>query len=168
MIRMDDRDLRRAMNHLAKAFKADKANKVIKRETSKRLRKALAPMVADRKARVLALPSRGGPRPGGSMRQAVARKTVGATRWTGKNTGVSIIQRARGMPRDFQYAGRMFNRAEGWHPQNLAGEVETQIMTPSRWFDDAAAADKPKVRQELMEALAFAADKMADDIRRVR
>lgn len=168
MIQIDDSDLKRAMNHLARAFRADKANAAIKRETSKRLRSAMAPMVADRKSRVLALPSKGGPRKNGSMRSAVAKKVAGATRWSGRDTGVSIVQRARGMPRGFQYSGRMFNRTEGWNPKNLGGETETQVMRPARWFDDAATSDAPMVRGQIIEALESAAATMAGDIRRIR
>lgn len=167
MIRIDDRDLRRVMNSLGRAFRADKTSRRIKTETSKRLRAAMAPMVAERKARVLALPSKGGARRGGSMRAAVARKVQGATRWGGRDVGVSIIQRARGMPRDFQYAGRMFNRTEGWNPKNLAGETETQTMRPAKWFDDAAMDDYPMVRDQIVEALESAAATMADEIRRI-
>lgn len=168
MIVIDDSDLRRAMNHLARAFRADKTSKVIKRETSKRLRAAMRPMVEKRKARVLALPSKGGARAGGSIRAAVARKVTGSTRWSGRDTGVSVIQRARGMPRNFQYAGRVFNRVEGWNPQNLGGEVETQVMRPAQWFDDVADEDVPMVRGLIVDALEDVAATMASDIRRIR
>lgn len=166
MIRIDDRDLRRAMNHLAKAFRAEGVSKHIKRDVSKRLRSIMAPMVAERKARVLALPSQGRSSP--SMRQAIARKIAANTRWSGRNTGVSIVQRARGMPRDFQYAGRVFNREGGWHPQNLGGEVVTQQIEPANWFDGAATDDYPMVRNEIIQAINDVAGTMADEIRRIR
>lgn len=155
------------MNHLGQAFRADKTTKLIKRETARKLRQALGPMVADRKSRVLALPSKGGPRQGGSMRSAIAKKVAGSTRWSGRDTGVSIVQRARGMPRNFQYSGRMFNRTEGWQTQNLGGEVETQVMRPDKWFDDAAIEDTPMIREQISEALDAAAATMAIDIRRI-
>jgi hypothetical protein len=166
MIRIDDRDLRRAMNHLGRAFRAEGVSKDIKRSVSKRLRSILAPMVAERKARVLALPSQGKSKT--SMRQAIARKISANTRWSGRNTGVSIVQRARGMPRDFQYAGRAFNRESGWHPQNLGGTVTTQRMEPTDWFDGASSTDYPMVRQEIIQALDEVAGKMANEIRRIR
>ena len=167
MITINDRDMRRAMNALGRAFRADKMNRRIKTEVSKKLRAAMRPMVEERKARVLSLPSRGGSRVGGSARSAVAKKVSGATRWSGRDTGVSIVQRARGMPRDFQYVGRMFNRTEGWQPQNLAGESTTQVMRPSGWFDDASATDAVKVRGEIVEALEEVAGTMAAEIRRI-
>ena len=165
MIEIRDRDIQDAMRVLGRAFRADKTNRVLKRELMKRLRTVMRPMVEERKARVLALPSKGHSQPGGSMRQAVARKVAANTRWSGDRAGLSIVQRARGMPRDFQYAGRMFNREEGWNPTNLGGVSETQVMRPADWFDGASDGDYPAVRHEVVQAIAEAADSIARDIR---
>lgn len=167
-IRIDDDDLRRAMGHLGRALRAPGVNRKIKRQVSARLRKIMKPMVQERKSRVLALPSKGHTQPGGSMRQAIARKVAANTRWTGRDSGVSIVQRARGMPRDFQYAGRAFNREEGWNPQTLGGEIENQQVRPAAWFDGAATGDAPRVRQEIIGALDEVAGTLADEIRRIR
>lgn len=164
MIRIDDSDLRRAMNHLARAMSAEGVNKKIKRQVGANLRKLMKPMVAERQRRVLALPSKSNT----GMRAAIARQTRAAVRWKGRNTGISIIQRARGMPRDFQYAGRMFNREEGWNPTNLGGETEHQQMSPASWFDGAADDDAPRVRREIIGALDEVAGSLADEIRRIR
>ncbi len=167
MLRIDDSDLRRAMNHLARAMSELETGKKMKREVSGRLRKLMRPMVEKRKTAVLRLPSTG--HPGSSMRQAVARQTKGATRWSGKRGGVSIIQRARGMPREFNMAGRAFNRTEGWNPQNLAGETAHQQMTPTQWFDSQAdVAEARQIRHQVIEALDDVAGSIANEIRRIR
>lgn len=168
MIELDDKDLRRAMNLLGRAFNADKANRTIKRSVSKRLRGIMAPMVADRRARVMRLPSKGHSQPGGSMRAAIAKKITANTRWSGKNTGISIVQRARGMPRDFQMAGRAFNREEGWNPKTLGGESQRQQITPAQWFDGADTKDGMRARREITAALEEVAGTMASEIRRIR
>ncbi len=155
-------DVKEEMWRLKKAMAEAVDNKTLKRELSKRLRKLLNPLVAEQRAKVLALPSKG--HSGQSMRQMVARKTVGATRWAGENTGVSVIQRARGMPRDFQMAGRMFNREEGWNPTTLAGESVTQQMSPSGWFDDTATEKRPEIAHEVRAALEDAAAKIARSV----
>jgi hypothetical protein len=165
-VRFSDDDLRDAMNHLARAFAKASDGKVLKREVSKKLRGILKPLVDERRARVLGLP--GKPHSGEGMRQAIARQVRGATRWKGKNTGVSIIQRGRGMPRGFRFAGRAFNRETGWNPTTLGGEAVHQQVRPADWFDGAVTHDKPVVRASIVMALEGVADKLGDDIRRTR
>lgn len=168
MIQIDDSDLRRAMSHLARAMRAEGVSKKIKRDTSKKLRTLMRPMVDKRRAAIMRLPSSGLAQ-GESMRSAIAKKIVASTRWSGKSGGVSIIQRARGMPRQFQMAGRAFNRAEGWNPQNLAGETVHQQMTPIEWFDSQAdAREAREVRHQIIAALDETAGSLADEIRRIR
>lgn len=167
MLELDDSDLRAAMMHLARAMKAEGVSKSIKRNVSKELRQLMQPMVQKRRAAVLALPSKG--HSGDGMRQAIARKTVAATRWSGKNGGISIIQRARGMPREFNMAGRAFNRAVGWNPTTLGGETVHQQMNPVLWFDALAdSAEKAEARHKIIEALDKSAVSLADEIRRIR
>lgn len=166
MIQIDDRDLRRAMNVLARAMRSENVSKHIKRDTSKRLRLLMRPLVARRQASVLSLPSSG--HTGVVMRQAIAKQIRAATRWSGKSGGVSVIQRARGMPRNFSQAGRAFNRAEGWSPRNLAGETEHQQMRPVEWFDSVADVQERRlVRQQIIQALDETAGTLANEIRRI-
>lgn len=163
---MDDRDIRRAMQHLSRAMQSDKAGKQIKRDVGKRLRAMMQPMVNKRKAAVLRLPSHG--HTGAGMRQAVARQIKATTRWSGKSGGVSIVQRARSMPRNFNMAGRAFNRAEGWNPRSLGGEVVHQQMRPVEWFDSQAdGGDTRRARHEIVAALEDTAGRLASEIRRV-
>lgn len=167
MLQIDDSDLRRAMHHLARAMRAEKVSRHIKRDVSKKLRMLMRPMVEKRRAAVLRLPSSG--HSGQGMRQAIAQKVVAATRWSGKSGGVSIIQRARGMPRNFQMAGRAFNRAEGWYPQDLNGVEMYQQVTPVEWFDSQAdSGEAREVRHQVIQALDEVAGTLADDIRRIR
>lgn len=166
MIEMDDREIRQAMQALGRALNSNKSGKIIKRQLSKRLREIMQPMVARRRAAVLRLPSQG--HDGPSMRQAIAKQIRGATRYSGNSTGLSIIQRARGMPRGFDQAGRAFNRAEGWTPRTLGGELVRQQIRPAAWFDREESHDEPTARREITAALEKAAGMLADDIRRIR
>lgn len=166
VIEIDDRDIRRAMLSLGRALRADGVNKQIKREVSKRLRDIMKPMVDKRKSAVMRLPSKG--HVGASMRAAIAKQTRAATRWSGQQGGVSIVQRARGMPRNFNMAGRMFNRAEGWNPRTLGGEITHQQVRPVAWFDSAAdQSEVSHARQEIVQALERTADRLASEIRRI-
>jgi len=166
MIRIDESDLKDAMRHLGRAMAKAEHGKTIKRETAKKLRRILKPLVDERRARVRALPSKG--HAGEGMRAAIARKTNANTRWSGRDPGVSIRVRGRGMPRGFRFAGRAFNREGGWNPTTLGGIVEHQEMQPAQWFDGANTKDRPMVRKEVIAALSDAADKIAADIRRIR
>jgi hypothetical protein len=148
-------------------MRASGVSKHIKRDVSKRLRMIMTPMVEKRKAAVRSLPSKG--HSGESMRQAIARQTRAATRWSGKSGGVSVIQRARGMPRDFQFAGRAFNREDGWNPQNLGGVTMHQEVRPAEWFDSQSdSGEARKARHQIIQALDETAGTLADEIRRIR
>lgn len=159
MIEMDT-DLKEKMIHLRKAMAEATDGKVIKRELAKELRGLLNPLVAKQRAAVMRLPSRGGSH-GQSMRAAIARQTKAATRWSGDNIGVQVIQRARSMPRGFQFAGRAFNRAEGWNPQTLGGETIHQQIRPAQWFDGQTTGVRAETTRQVHEALNRAATKMA-------
>lgn len=159
MIEMET-DAKEKMLKLKKAMSEAADGKVIKRQIAKELRSLMNPLVAEQRSRVLRLPSKGGH--GQSMRQAIARQTKAATRWGGENVGVSVIQRARGMPRGFEYAGRAFNRASGWHPQSLGGETIHQQIRPAQWFDGATTGKRGEIGQKVHHALDAAAAKIAE------
>lgn len=159
-------DVKEKMGKLKRAFAEAANGKDLKRELAKELRGLLNPLVSAQRQAVLRLPSKGGRRGnGGSMRQAVARQVKGATRWSGQNAGVSVIQRARGMPRDFRMAGRMFNREEGWNPTTLGGETVHQEMQPAGWFDDLTTGVRPDVAQKVSSALDRAAARIGQQAR---
>lgn len=159
MIKLEN-DVQDMMRVIRRMMNEATTGKALKRELSKELRGIMNPLVAEQRRRVLALPSRGGHTQ--SMRQAVARQTKAATRWSGKNVGVQVIQRARGMPRNFNMAGRMFNREEGWNPTTLGGETVHQQIRPAGWFDDVTTGVRPDVTRRVRHALEQAADKIAE------
>lgn len=150
MISMDT-DIKQKMAGLKSAMAAAADGKVMKRELSKRLRTIVKPLEAQMKRKVQSLPSKG--HPGAGMRQAIARQTRAATRFTGQNMGVSVVQRARGMPRDFRMAGRMFNRQAGWNPTGLGGVKVHQQVRPAQWFDGETVGIRPQAQREMIKAL---------------
>jgi hypothetical protein len=158
-----DTDLEKKMVALKKAMAEASNGKDVKRELAKELRGLMNPIVAQQRAKVLRLPSRGTAH-GQSMRQAIARQTKAATRWGGKNVGVQVIQRARAMPRGFDYAGRAFNREGGWHPTSLGGETLHQQIRPAQWFDSETKGKRDEVGRKVHHALDVAAAKIASSI----
>lgn len=162
MIELDS-DIKEKMQGLKRAMAAGADGKILKRELSKELRGLLNGLVTKQRSKILSLPSKG--HTGPSVRQAVARQLKAATRWSGQNTGISVIQRARGMPRDFRMAGRMFNREEGWNPTSLGGEQRHQEVSPAQWFDGPTEGVRPEVTRELHRALDRTAAKIAQKAR---
>jgi hypothetical protein len=152
-------DLGDVMREMRKGLAKASDGKLLKRNVSKRLRVIMNPLVQDQRARVLRLPSKG--HSGQSLRQAVARQTRAATRWSGRDAGIQIIQRSRGMPRNFPMAGRMLNREEGWSPQTLGGEVVHQQVKPSGWFDEPVKGKRREIGREVRAALEDTADTIA-------
>jgi len=158
-------DLREALQALDRALAAEEGGKRLKRDLAKRLRGVMEPIRQRTITRVLALPSSG--HSGESMRQAIARQTRAAVRFRGDNTGVSLIQRARGMPRNFQYAGRAFNRTEGWHPKTLSGQVVTQQIRPAKWFDEPVAdVGVSEIKAQIVDALEDMAARIAGTVKK--
>lgn len=144
-------DIKQKMAGLRHAMAAGADGKVMKRQLSKRLRGIMLPTEQRMKARVLSLPSKG--HKGPSMRQAIAKQTKAATRWSGKDIGVNIVQRSRAMPRDFRMAGRAFNREQGWNPTNLGGIQEHQQIRPAAWFDSQTVGIRPDAQRAMLHAL---------------
>lgn len=151
-------DAKIAMGKLKKAMAEAANGKQIKREVSKELRGLMKPLETEMRQRVLRLPSKG--HSGTSMRSAIAKQTRAATRWSGPNMGVSVVQKARGMPRGFRFAGRVFNRVDGWNPTTLGGVVEHQEIKPAKWFDGATPGIRPEAVRAMHEALEAAAVKI--------
>lgn len=155
-----DSDLPEALQAIARAVGSEADGRKLKRELAKRIRGVMEPARQKVIARLLALPSQG--RSGISMRQAIARQTRASVRFKGRDTGVSLVQRARGMPRDFQYAGRAFNRPEGWNVTTLGGAQVVQQMRPVEWFDQPIQDFVPtEARMEVWLALEDTARRIA-------
>lgn len=159
MIKYDASDVASVMRDISRSMKSAEGGKLMKRKLSAKLRKIAKPLVDEQKARVLALPSHG--HYGPSMRQAIAKQTKAATRFGGKNPGISVVQRGTAMPRSFRLAGRAFNREGGWNPTNLGGVSVHQQIRPAEWFDQPTKGVRPIIKHELLAALEEAAGTMA-------
>lgn len=163
MIELDDRTFRDALQAIARAMAKESDGKSLKRDLAKNLRGVVEPLRAKVIAKLMSLPSQG--HPGAGMREAIARQTRAGVRFTGRQTGVNLVQRARGMPRNFQYAGRAFNREEGWNVTSLGGEQLVQQMQPAQWFDGPIEDDAPgEARRAITGALEDMADRIARDV----
>lgn len=144
-------------------MKRESDGRQLKRELSAEIRSVLDPLVPVVRARVLALPSRRNT----GMRQAIARQTRVSAKFSGRDVGAVLIQRARGMPRGFQYAGRAFNDGDsGWHPKSIDGSERVQHTTPAGWFDQPVERVEPDARERIQAAIAHMAERIAARARR--
>lgn len=151
---------RNGLTALSRALAAESDGKALKRDLAKRLRAVMQPV---REQVVRRLMSTGGAsHEGQSLRQAVAKQTRAGVRFSGRNTGVNLVQRTRGMPRGFNMAGRAMNRAEGWQAHATA----RQHARPAEWFDQPAKASTDEARRATMEAMEDMARRLAERARR--
>lgn len=148
-----------ALKDLGRAVAAEADGKTLKRELAKRLRGIMDPLKSEVVRRLMA--TGGGGHPGQSMRQAVAKQVRAGVRFSGRNTGVNLVQRARGMPREFPYAGRAMNRDEGWKPRTLGGATAQQYATPAGWFDEPTKDTRADAQRQVKAAMDDMARRLA-------
>lgn len=164
MIEIDPDDYREAMRAIGRAVGKEADGKALKRDLARKLRAIIGPLREKVVARLMSLPSSG--HSGEGMREAIARQTKAGTRFGGKNAGVQLVQRTRGMPRNFPYAGRAFNREEPWTPTTLGGIQVTQQMQPAQWFDGPIQDEAPgEAQAAILEALEETAERIARNTR---
>lgn len=155
MIELSVDEQSNGLRALARAVAAESDGKQLKKELAAELRRVVEPIRSRQVARIMSIPSKG--HPGRGLRESVAHQTKAGVRFGGRNVGINIMQRARGMPRNFQFAGRALNRAAGWSPKSLGGVIFHQHARPTEWFDQpghGAGADAMRAAQQVMERMA--------------
>lgn len=151
MIIVDDEYMRRVVA----AMKKEENGKELKRDLTRRLREIAKPAHMEAKRTITAFPSKGGPRDGQPLRQAISQRTKIEVRMAKRGTGVKIRIKGNGMPRQFKYAARRLNRDKGWrHPVFGDREVWVAQSSPNpNWFDDIMKRRKREVKPQIEEAL---------------
>jgi hypothetical protein len=147
-----------ALKRVAAALYAESDGRTLRRDLGKRIRKALAPAVADARAGILSMPSAGLHAEGGGLRQAIARRVRAQAKLSGRSIGARVRVSKRGMPRGFELAARRTNRRKGWrHP--VFGHTDrwvAQVGKPG-WFDDPMRRGRPRYRAAVLSAMNEAA-----------
>lgn len=155
---------RNGLTALSRALAAEADGKALKRDLAKNLRTIMQPLRAQVIRRLMS--TGGSSHAGQSMRDAIARQTRAGVRFSGRNTGVNLVQRARGMPRGFNMAGRAMNRTEGWNPTTLGGTTVHQHARPAEWFDEPTHASVDEARRATQDAMEDMARRLAERARR--
>jgi hypothetical protein len=160
VIEFEVEQTRNGLTALSRAVAAESDGKALKRDLGKRLRAVMEPV---RQQVIRRLQSTGGSaHEGPRLRDAVARQTRAGVRFSGRNTGVNLVQRTRGMPRGFNMAGRAMNRAEGWQAHATA----RQHARPAEWFDEPAKASVDEARRAALAAMEDMARRLAERAKR--
>lgn len=147
---------------LANFFRNEADGKELKKQFTRELRQAVAPLVVQLKNEIKAMPSQNLPHAeGGSLRQEIAKRIAPKVSLGQKNPGIKVRARTTPNVRGFTYAGRRMNREGFRHP--LFGSWESpqvQVGEP-RWFDDTTFAYRPEIRRAVLAAMDAAASQMA-------
>jgi hypothetical protein len=154
---------RHFLQALGRALAAESDGKALKRDLAKQLRQVIQPLRAQVLRRLMSIG--GSTHSGSGLRESVGRQTRAGVRFSGKNTGVNLVQRSRGMPRNFPMAGRALNREEGWTPTSLGGTKVHQQATPVEWFDEPAQQSTDEARRAVKQALEDMAQRIANRAR---
>lgn len=150
-----------ALTTVARHLAEQENGRLLKRELGKRVRKALAPAVAEARAGILAMDSLGLPVDGGGLRQAIARRIRAQAKLSGRFAGARVRVTKRGMPRGFELAARRTNRRKGWkHPVFGNTNAWSQQIGRPGWFDDPMRRGKPRYRRAVLEAMGTVARKI--------
>lgn len=143
-----------SLEALGRAMRAEEDGKQLRRDLLRELKKIMAPIVSEAKNAATGMQSAGLEHDGEPLRQAIARRIVGETRFSGKATGIRIRAKRKGMPRGFEHAPKRTNASGGWR-RPVWGNREawvTQIGTPN-WFDDVMRDKRPEAREQCLAAM---------------
>lgn len=163
MLEIKIEEERNNLQGLARALAAETDGKALKRDLAKQLRQVIQPLRAQVLRRLMSIG--GSAHSGTGLREAVGRQTRAGVRFSGRNTGVNLVQKARGMPRGFNMAGRALNREEGWNPTSLGGTQVHQQATPVEWFDEPTQQSTREARRAVAQALEDMAERIANRAR---
>jgi hypothetical protein len=150
-----------AIQAVARAMGREADGKKIRRDLTRRMRKALDPAVADARASLMSMGSSGLPTQGEPLRASVARQVKAEARLSGKHTGVRVKAKKRRMPRGFDNAPKRLNSKKGWRRRFFGGDTWVNQMGKPGWFDDTLSSRQRDYRQAVRAA-------MAETVRRVK
>lgn len=150
-------DLPEALRRLARVLEAEGSAR-FRSQLARNLERAAQPGAAAVRARVMAIPSRGGRRRGGSIRRAIAMAVRVDVRLTGRTTGVRIAIGRRTMPRQFANAPKRFNQQTFRRPVYGRGSV---VQAGEPYFETTLTPGRPRYAAACHDAMDDMADRLA-------
>lgn len=147
-----------ALKRVSMALAQEADGKQLKRDLAKNIRKSLAPAVAEARAGILSMPSKGLPVEGQPLRAAISRRIRAQAKLSGRYPGARVHVTKKGMPRGFELAARRTNRRKGWrHPVFGNTEVWAQQTGQPDWFDGPMRRGRSGYRRAVIAAMSEAA-----------
>lgn len=156
-------DFKDALERLQRALAAEAGGARLRRDTARNLEVAIRPALRAVAARVMTIPSKGGPRRGGgSIRRAIAQAITSAVRLEPRVTGVRVVIERRTMPRGFADAPKRLNQETFRRPVYGRGET---IQRGQPYFEETLQDGLPAYRRACVEALDDMAARVAGKVR---
>lgn len=146
---------------LGKRLKAEEDGKALRRDLIRHMKVPLKPAVAEIKAGVMGMRSRGNPADGQSLRKAVARRITAEVKLSGKRAGVRVRGRKTPAVRGFQNAPQRINRAKGWRHLVFGREPWVGQVGKPGFFDDPLSGRKEEFRRAVRQAMEDTAARIA-------
>lgn len=155
-LRVDASDLRA----LGRALRVEENGKLLRRDLTKEIRRALAPAVKEAKAGIRAMSSTGGglgKANGPGLRQSIARQIRVEARLSGRTPGARVKAKKIPNVRGFANAAKRTNRARGWRHPVFGRDVWAEQIGRPGWFDDPMKANAREYRAAVVRAMASTA-----------
>jgi hypothetical protein len=156
VIELDLSGPERRLRDLNRALKSEENGRQLRRELTRNLRSALAPVRQEARHAIRSLRSRG--HRGRSIRTAIAQRLQIKASASGRSAGARIIARTVTL-RGFIHAPRRFNAPNFTHPVPFSDDV-TQVGKPG-WFDDTVQRGRPRYRKAVIDAMDHTASRIA-------
>lgn len=155
-------DLPDALRRLARALEAEGSAR-FRTQLARNLERAARPGADAVRARVMAIPSRGGRRNGGGIRRAIAQAVRVEVRLEPQVTGVRIAIGRRTMPRQFANAPKRFNQRAFRRP--VYGSRASVLQRGEPYFENTLNPGRPRYAAACHDAMDDMADRIALRIR---
>ncbi len=152
------------LHALTRALRAEEDGKRMRRDLTTRMRKALAPAVAEAKAGIMAMSSRGLPAEGPPLRTAIARQIKAEARLSGRMAGARVKAKKRSMPRGFANAPKRTNSGKGWRRRVYGRDVWVRPIGRPGWFDDPMQRNATQYRAAVLDAMEATAKRIAGKV----
>jgi hypothetical protein len=152
-------DMKRGIDSLVRAIRAEQNGKVLRRELASEMRDALKPAAQAAKSSIMGMSSSGRGSASPPLRTAIARRIAPQIRLSGRSTGAKV--RARKInTRDFYNAPKRLNRASWRRPVFGSDEWIDQVGKPN-WFDDAMKDHATQAKEGVVNAMEAMAKRLA-------
>ena len=157
-------DMKRGIDSLVRAIRAEQNGKVLRRELASEMRDALKPAAQAAKSSIMGMSSSGRGSASPPLRTAIARRIAPQIRLSGRSTGAKVRARKLNNIRDFYNAPKRTNRASWRRPVFNTDEWTDQVGKPN-WFDDAMQDKAPQAKEGVVNAMESMAKRLAQRTR---